>query len=155
MQGARFTLWVIWGTLLASLSIYAGLPLVTAPFGDAMEGGAEALRLCLGLVAIATAVASFVLKRVLVLGPIARNAIDPNTPAGARRIQTGYLFTWVLAESIGIYGLLLYFLTHEMGSLLAFVGGSALLLLLHAPRASDIEQAPGSRDLASRPDPIG
>ena len=38
---------------------------------------------------------------------------------------------------------------------LLVVGGSALLLLLHAPRASDIDQAPGSHDLASRPDPIG
>ncbi|MBW2359682.1 MAG: hypothetical protein JRG84_02155 [Deltaproteobacteria bacterium] len=155
MQAARFTLWVIWGTLLASVALYAALPLVVAPPGEGMERGAEALQLGLGLVSIASAAASFVLKRILVLAPIARHAIDPCTPAGAQRIQTGYIFAWMLAESIGIYGLVLYFLTTDARTMLPFVAGSALLMLLHAPRAAAITDSQGSHDLAGRPDPIG
>jgi len=155
MQETRFTLWLVWGTLLASLAIYAALPLVLTAPGEAMDEGSEILSLCLGLVAIGTAVASFVLKRVLVLGPIARGVVDPHTPAGAQRIQLGYIITWALAESIGVYGLVLYFLTHAVSLMLPFVCGSALLLALHAPRASDLEAAPRGHELANRPDPIG
>lgn len=155
MQPARFTLWIIWGTLLASLGIYAALPLLVTPAGEGMGEGARILTLCLVAVAVATAAATFILKRVLVVAPVARGEMDAKTPRGAQRIQLGYVVCWALAESIGVYGLVLYFLTHSVTTMLPFIVGSALLLVAHAPRAADSERAHDSPELAQRPDPIG
>jgi hypothetical protein len=99
-------------------------------------------------VAVSTAVATFVLRRLLIAGPIANRSLDPTTPAGRARFFQAHVFCWVLSESVGIYGLVLYFLYGSRPLLYGFLAGAFVLMLLHAPRQPQVS---ASTDRA-RPD---
>lgn len=125
-------LWILWGSMLVSLAIYGFIPFFVA--WEHETPGSDALVIALGGVAVSTAVATFVLRRLLLAAPIANRSLDPSTPAGRARIFQAHLFCWVLSESVGLYGLVLFFLYGSRPLLYGFLAGAFVLMLLHAPR---------------------
>ena len=140
-------LWVLWGSLLMSLCIYGSLPFVL-PVAEAVDVQ-PAFVIALGCVALATAFATVVVRRRALTGPAERGEIDFSTPEGMGRFFSISILLFVLSESIGVYGLVLFFLTRDVSlfyPLLLMAGG---LFVYHAPRP--IARARSLRELA-RPD---
>ena len=102
------------------------------------------------IVGVATGVASLVMRQLLLVRPARAGTLDPSSPAGMQRVSTGLLMCWVFSESIGIYGLVLFFLYRVPGLLYPFIGAAVARMLVHAPRRLPTPAA-SSRDLA-RPD---
>ena len=137
------TLWIVWGAMLASLIAYLAISWVVPVETRGSAPGVPAA--ALGLVAATTAAASFVLRRVLVAAPIEKGSLDPDTAAGRARVFQASVLCWTLSESVGIQGLVLFFLYGSRPLLYAFLAAALVLLLLHAPRewraASSMDRA--------------
>ena len=65
------------------------------------------------------------------------------------------MILWALSESIGIFGLLLFFLFGASVLFYPFLVASAALLLIHAPRASRLGASVRPEDLARADVKIG
>lgn len=142
-------LWILWGALLASLLVYAAIPLllpaVEAPPADAAwVGGGAALA---GLAALG----SLALRRLALVGPVGRGELDLGSHAGQTRLYLVSMLCWALAESVGIVGLLLFLLYRRPELVYPFLAAAIGLMLYHAPRASALRRLAGSAELA-RPD---
>jgi len=155
MAQLRFQLWLIWGVLLSSLVIYAGVAAVLVS-GEATDPEtASRLTPIFALVALGAAVTSFVLRNVMLTRPLARGALDPETPAGAQRVQTAFVLAWVFSETVGLFGFVLWFLGRDWNVFLAFLSAGAVLIALHAPLASRLRAPTTFQDLAAGRGKIG
>lgn len=154
MEQAKLVRLVLWCSMLVAVAIYALMPLVITPSRPPMDD-AETLRLVLAAAAFGCGAAGFAARRFLLQGPLASGAIDLASPEGQQRVLVGYALTWVMSEAVGVLGLVLFMLTSDVASCWAFAAASAVLLLLHVPRDSDLEGAPPAHALPDRPDPIG
>jgi len=129
---ATFTLFVLWGSLLAAQAIYVGL-LVSGLLPSPEEPSiTPLLPIILGLIAATEAVAAHVLWR---RATGAGRPLHSARPAPARALQP-YLLAWVLDESIAIYALVLGVLGFPPSVWGWFSLAGALLLLVHRPRTS-------------------
>ena len=158
MEQRGFVLWILWGSLVTSLIVYLGIALagVGLQSGEPSASGSwQLLAAILGVLAGGVAVGTFVLRSALLTRPVRAGVVDPSTPAGAQRIQTAYIVVWVLSEAVGIWGLVLWLLSASWSLFLPFLAGSALLLLLHAPRAANHTRPASLQDLASGHGTIG
>ena len=113
-------LWAIWGSMLASLAVYAIVGLVAAPRVQSSPGvDAQGMVVpVLGFLAAAQIVAVFVLRAAL-----------------ARRLTyTAWcVVRWAVAESAGVYGLVAALLGAEVAVTAAFIVGAAVVLVLWRP----------------------
>ena len=143
------TLRMVWFVLLVSLGIYGAMPWLLPPQAPAevLPGFVAALT----VVGLATAVATVILRRVALLAPVARGELDVYTQAGGAKLFTISILIWVFSESIGIYGLVLFFLYREAALLFAFLLPAVALLVYHAPREGAFRRVASSSELA-RPD---
>jgi len=156
MDQRKLTLWILWGSMLMSLVVYGVMPiLLTEPLEGFGAETATTLAPILVMLGLGLAVASFVLRKLLLDRPLAAGTLDPDTPEGAQRIQTGFIVAWVLSEAVGIFGLVLWFLGRDTSLLYGFLAAGAVLLALHAPLASRQTKPPTLQDLASGRGTIG
>ena len=137
-------LWILWGSMLASLAVYAALPALlpeveNAPAPSLVVVGAL-LAASVGVGAISVA-----LRHVLLVRPARSGRLDISRPEGSARWLQISIALWALSESVGIAGLVLFLLYRQPGLLYPFLAGAALLLVVHAPRAASLLSA---RDLA-------
>jgi hypothetical protein len=105
----------------------------------------------LASIGLLTAAATLFLRRFALLQPAQSRALDISTEAGVARFFTISILVWVLSESIGVYGLVLFFLYRIPGVLYPFLGIAVLLLVFHAPRTGPLRVKRSSTELA-RPD---
>jgi hypothetical protein len=155
MDQRKLTLWALWGSMLMSLAVYGALPLVLSMDEPASTNTAAMLTPILMLVGLGLAIASFVLRKLLLDRPLAAGSLDPTTPEGAQQIQTGFIVAWVLSEAVGIFGLVLWFLGRDTTLLYGFLAAGAVLLAAHAPLASRQTRPPTLQDLAAGRGNIG
>ncbi len=145
-------LWIVWGALFMALVIYG-----TVPFNGLVkpqDGGRDLPPLFAQvLVAISLLVASgtIVARRSLLLRPLLTGRLSLNTRKGVARFSAVSLVIWVLSESIGIYGLVLYMMSGDVRYLYSFLVAAALLLAYHAPRTTGLPVGPP----AGSPESIG
>ena len=144
-------LWVVWACLVSSLFIYAAIPLLLQPPPVPPPPPQAILVGALAFVGLVTAAATILLRRFAILQPAQSGTLDITTETGAARFFTISLLAWVLSESIGIYGLVLFFLYRVPALLYTFLSAAVLLLIFHAPRTGSLRGRPSSSDLA-RPD---
>lgn len=136
--------WILWGSMLASLAVYAALPALLpeaeplAALSIPFVGG-----LLLGAAVVGTT--SVVLRQVLLVRPARSGRLDITTAEGSARWLQVSIALWVMSESVGIAGLVLWFFYRQAGLLYPFLAGAALLLVVHAPRTASLLS---SRDLA-------
>lgn len=136
--------WTLWAALLASVALYAAVPLLVAPPATGVLPPAfPGLLTGLGF---ASAGAALAVHRLALRGPIARGALDPAAPEAAPRILVLSIVAWALAEVPALLGLVLALLGGgpQAGWGLALLSGATLLAL--APRA--LSPAPSSATLA-------
>ncbi len=93
-------------------------------------------------VAAMTTLALPLLRRVL-LPPIPGESVGPVDGAPApqnlwSRYQTGNIICWALCESIGIYGLMLTIMSHDIRYAAGFTGLSILNMALYRPRGDQM-----------------
>ena len=155
MNQHRLTLWVVWSSLQMSLAIYAVIALLGVGGSPSDPDTTRLMALALGLIAVPTAAATFVLRRVLLTRPIAEGRVDPASESGMQRVQTANILIWALCEAIGIWGLVLWFLSSRWELLLPFLAAGSLLLALHAPRSSYLDRHEQLKALASGEGTIG
>jgi len=139
---------IVWLALVASLLVYGAIPFVL-PLPGEPAAVLVPLVAALVFVALATALATMVLRRVAITGPLASGALDPATKTGAGRVLAISVVLWALCESIGVYGLVLFFLYRELALFYPFLLVAMALMLFHAPRA--LASQSSASDLA-RPD---
>lgn len=145
---------IVWWALLSTLLVYLGVAFGVAPT-IGLDGDAPLPLLAgvLGAVAVALAVASVVVRRRALAGPIQSGALDPATPEGRQRATAAYVVCLVLSESIGLFGLVLALLAGDGTWSLPFVAAAFVLILVHRPSASELQPPRGGprAHLDSRP----
>ena len=137
-------LWVIWGSMLASLAVYAALPSLLPPAEAPPAPSIPLVGALLGF-SFAVGAASVVLRHVLLVRPARSGKLDITRPEGSARWLQISVLLWALAESVGIAGLALWFVHRDPGLLYPFLAGAALLMVVHAPRTASLLSV---RDLA-------
>jgi uncharacterized membrane protein YhaH (DUF805 family) len=127
--------WAIWAAMAVSLLVYLAIPLfLPAPPMAYETTDFGVLFTALGVVAVLTSVASLLLRRAVVIQPLQRGTLDPDSATGAQRLTQALVLTWALSEAVAIYGLVLYLLTRQVQLMVPFIMMSACLLVVHAPR---------------------
>jgi hypothetical protein len=114
--------WVVWGALLVSMLIYGGLAHYLEAFAGFEPGdglGISILPAMLGIVALIEIGVAFWVRK-----------------GGAEHFEDAFtpkILSWALAESVSIYGFILWFVgSAGFGLMWAFVAlGAATMLLLH------------------------
>ncbi|MGD9033628.1 MAG: hypothetical protein PVJ69_01915 [Desulfobacteraceae bacterium] len=142
-------LWIIWGAIFGSLFIYV---FVCHQFGDGIRQNVspniplDLMRNVLYGVAILTLVGTRFLRKFMLAGrpdgsgPM---SLKPASPSNQSSLTGKYAAAMVvslaLSESIGIYGLVLFFLGESFRTLYIFLGISALAIFLYRPKREELE----------------
>lgn len=129
------THWFIWAALFAPLALYLGIALAgLGPSASTALEFSSLLAPALGIVATFQFGLTFVLRRLLLTGPIRQGHIDPGSGPGASKVQAAYIAIWAVSEAIAIYGLVLWLLSGRWDLFVPFLAAAALLFVFHAPR---------------------
>ena len=145
---------MLWWSLVVSLVIYVGVAqLAITP--EPSDELVETLFPILAVLSIGVAVGSLVYRRHALVGPIQSGQLDLATRIGRQRAFQPFIVNLVLSESVGIYGLVLAFLSGNRLFAVGFAAAGLALLYLHRPTASDIQPPRSPHDRAHDPTPIG
>ena len=148
-ENRLLTLWIIWGGIFVSLFIYV---FICHQFGDEIRGNAtlniplDLVRNGLYGVAIFTLILTRFLRKFMLKGRSGGSrpmSFEPASPSDQSSLSgkyaTAMIISLVLSESIGIYGLLLFFLGASFRTLYIFIGISALAMFLYRPKREELE----------------
>lgn len=123
---------VLWTGFLSSVVVLA---LVAGLIGSQVDPSLpEAARYLFAAVALASSALTFVLRRALLIEPMRRGDIDLTKPEGLARFQSAHVVVWALCETVGLLGLVLFFLTADGAWSGALFAVSLALLWTHGPR---------------------
>ena len=129
---------VVWAAMLVSLAVYVfvGHVVVQGPRPRNPEG-LELFRNILALVSAGSLIMAGVIRRAL----LGRRRPEPlPARAAVTRYLSATVATLALCESVGIYGLVLLFLSGDWTSLYFFTGASALAMIWFRPRGEELEE---------------
>lgn len=125
---------ILWCALLSSTIVYPVISFVIkAPEGFEPAEGFEMIIGAMSVVAVSSAVMSFVMKHIIFGKQLKAGQATRQT------WQTGHLVAWAMSESVAILGLVLYMLSYQQMYMVPFVLGSWLLFALHFPKKSTFE----------------
>ena len=144
-----WTLWVIWVAMLGSLLIYV---FICHQLGDELRKNLrqdvplDPLRIILYSATIFEMIfIVFLRKRILAAGGAVPEPMSPPPPepsnqsSALAKYTTAVIISLALCESIGIYGLLLFFLGDTFQTLYIFIGIAALGMLFYRPKREEVE----------------
>ena len=149
-QNQLSVLWIIWGAMVVTLCIYV---LICHLVGDGIRQSVD-LDFPLGLprnilygVGIFTLFLAHFLRR-FILAPRSDGSgsmsLKPpplkDQPTVIGKYTSALLLSLALSESIGIYGLVLFFLGDSFQTLYIFIGISALGMFHYRPKQDEIEK---------------
>ncbi len=146
-QGMRI-MRLVWAAMMLSLGLYLFVCYSTAAQGPAREPAAAlpTARAVLFGVAVVELVAIRFLRRHMLKtgagttrqspGRTARGA--PSHPAAAR-YMAATVTALALSESIGIYGMVLFFIGADFGTLYLFMAVSAAAMIYYRPKDEELE----------------
>ena len=149
MQTQR--LWLAWASVFSSLVIYGVMPLFIPPLGTEPREPQVILVGGLIFIGLVEGIATVAIRHIALVRPIRSGALDLESKSGAMRFFNISITNWVLSSSIGIYGLVLFFLYGVPELFYPFLAVAMLLLFYHAPRVASLKPAASPTDLA-RPD---
>jgi hypothetical protein len=125
------TLRIIWRVLLGSLALYSLMPWFVRIEGDREPMGTLLLAL-MGVSAL-TAVGTLLARERLLVAPMRSGELSLATAEGQARITTTCIRLWALSESIGLYGVVVYYLSGEARYLYLFLMAAVGLFFAHRP----------------------
>jgi F0F1-type ATP synthase membrane subunit c/vacuolar-type H+-ATPase subunit K len=148
-KGLR-SLWVIWAALLASLVIYV---FICHFLGAEIGANADPdfpmglFKKILYVVALATFGLAYFLRRLMVSGrfsgsqgSLVNPAVPSSQPPYLAKYTIAVVVSLALSESIGIYGLVLFFLGQDFQTLYTFIAISALAMIFFRPKMEELER---------------
>jgi F0F1-type ATP synthase membrane subunit c/vacuolar-type H+-ATPase subunit K len=141
MDRAMMTLKIIWFAMLLSLAVYLLAGLLGAPgISASMSGEAfSVLRTVLYVVGFATLIAAGTLRKLLCAGISRTGGPDPAPqPVSLPKYTTAVIISLALCESVGIYGLVLFFLGKNSLDLYLLLGVSAAAMIYYRPRKDEL-----------------
>jgi len=127
-EQAKHTTLVLWITLLTSHALYVGL-LLSGFLTHAEPLELPILPLLFGVVALGTAVGSHICWRRASGAGRAVHETEPDSGAAF----TSYILSWVLDETLAIYGLVLGLLGFALTAWIPFSIAGFVLMLMHRP----------------------
>jgi len=144
------TIWVIWAAMLGSLLIYV---FVGHQLGEGLMGdeGAELpiglLRKICAVLAAGALLTGYYLRRFTLKGrsgaarsAMVRRAASLNQPPFVTHYTSIIIVSLACAESVGIYGLILFLLGDSFQTLYTFIGISALAMVFYRPKREELER---------------
>jgi len=144
------TLWVIWAAMLGSLLIYifVGHQLGEGFIGtERTELPISLLRKICAVLAAGAILTGYYLRRVTLKGrsgaarsAMARRATALNQPPFVTHYTSIIIVSLACAESVGIYGLILFLLGDSFQTLYTFIGISALAMVFYRPKREELER---------------
>lgn len=135
---APVVLWIVWAAMLASLVLYAAMPLFFAGSGADDPAFERVMLIALSAVALVSGIGTLVARNLLIVQPARRGELDLRSAAGLAHFFPIAVVLWAVSESIGVCGLLLCFLFGKLAYLYSFLFAAAALLLVHAPRLASL-----------------
>jgi len=149
IEKGLLTLWIIWAGIIGSLIIYV---FICHQIGDEMQRNMShdiplsLLRNIFYGIALITLLLCHFLKRHMLSG-ISRSSLSkspefsplPKQPPFLAKYTTALVVAIFLSETIGIYGLVLFFLGDSFQTLYIFIGISALSIYFHRPKREEME----------------
>lgn len=141
MSRGMMTLKIIWAAMLLSLAVYLVVGRIVATNLPAPLTGEvfATLRLVLYALGFATLIAArFVRKRILD-GTTRSVEPLPDRPASfMQKYTTAVIVNLAMAESVGIYGLVLFLLGRDTTDLYVLMGISAAAMVYYRPRREEL-----------------
>jgi hypothetical protein len=131
MIRALRTLRVVQWALLASIVLYG---IVGQVVGPAASGVDATLSYLFATLSVAIVGAIFVVRRTLVLRAGETLATRPEDSLSLNHWRTGYIATYVLCESLALFGLILRFRGSPVEASVPYYLGGFVLLLFFWPR---------------------
>lgn len=131
MIGALKTLRAVQWAMLASIVLYA---IVGQFLGPVSRGVDTTLSYLFATLSVAIVGAIFVVRRTLVLRAGETLASRPDDRLSLNHWRTGYIATYVLCESLALFGLILRFRGSPVEASVYYYLGGFILLLLFWPR---------------------
>jgi hypothetical protein len=147
---------LVWAAILGSLLFYL---LICRLWGDEIRGHTSPdfpvalLRKVLYVVAVVELIVAYFLRKFLLknqfigLGSnrlLRHDGARANRPLHVIRYTTAVIISVAMANSIGIYGLILFLLGDEVQSLYVFIAVSALAMYYFRPKMEEFEQLAAS-----------
>ncbi|UCG78464.1 MAG: hypothetical protein JSV21_01110 [Nitrospirota bacterium] len=140
---------VIWAAMLASLGVYVILVNAMEPpesgtvdVGDSLP----VITYALMAVSVIIAVLSRYIKKIMLGSPSKPSLLSGATGAGANKdmsmvakYSSTLMVSLAMAESIGVFGLVLYFMGATRDVFYLFIAASALLIITYKPKMSELE----------------
>lgn len=123
---------ILFGALLSSLAIYAGLTfIIKPPAGFAPDPSTANLPFIFAIPALGMLPAIAILRQLLFWRPLKGGGI----PAVQLmpRFFTVSIVSWALCESIALFGLVIHMTTFNQPAALAFIAAAALAMISLAP----------------------
>lgn len=144
LQGLSATLWLVWGALLFSLFILASVSLLIPPppeFEPAplAAGSLPPILIILGGATIALIPLLRDTRQKMFFEQAERGFEDKDTAASAFFNMS--LTTWVFCELIGVFGLVMTYMTYKLAFSLPFVGVAGVLFALFRPNMNALKAA--------------
>jgi heme/copper-type cytochrome/quinol oxidase subunit 3 len=162
-KGLR-TLWIIWAAMAGSLLVYVFL---CHQFGEEIRGRGShdlpvgLIRNILSVVTIVTLFLTHFIRKRMLEGPLGSPGAGPFKPATASSqpsvliyYTTAVIVSLVLCDSIGIYGLVLFFLGDSFRTLHVFIGISALAMYFYRPQREEFETLALAMQTQKTPPPL-
>ncbi|MBF0243119.1 MAG: hypothetical protein HQK64_11685 [Desulfamplus sp.] len=141
--------WIIWGAMFFSLFIYVALCHILAPslkpIVNSTNFPIDTLKNSLFVASIAAFFFSIYIRK-FILNPESKLtrfnqiASQTNIDPAILRYQTAVIISVAISESIGIFGLVIFFLSKDINTLYIFIGMSATAMIYNIPKRSEIEQ---------------
>ena len=148
-ENGLLTFWIIWAAIFGSLFIYA---FICHQVGVNIQQDIgpnfplDLMKNVLYGVAISTLILTHFLRKFLLAGRSSGPesiSLNPPTPSSQSSPMGKYgvamLASLALSESIGVYGLVLFFVGESFRTLYTFLGISALAMFLYRPKREEVE----------------
>lgn len=141
-------MWLLWAAMLGALGIYVLIAhlLDRKLFTAGGEVPLDLVRYIFLSVAAAVLIATRFFRRLILSrlsGQAAATALESSRaqidPAIYAKYTTAMIVSLALSESIGIYGLFLFFIGDSFQTLYIFTGISAVAMLFYRPKREEIE----------------
>lgn len=141
-------MWLLWAAMLGALGVYVLIAhLMDRELFTAGRGVPLGLvrNILLGVAAVVLIATRFI-RRLILSRPSGQAAASASAsspaqidPAIYAKYTTAMIVSLALSESIGIYGLILFFLGDSFQTFYTFTGISAVAMLFYRPKSEEIE----------------
>jgi hypothetical protein len=152
------TLKIVWGFFIAALALYVVVCHQAALLEESRATGFDSrtlliIKITLAVIAVWSLVAAYFMRKLMLTawqkGPkskfiqsmfVPRTHLFTSGGQAAAKYTAAVIFSITFAESVGIFGLVLFFLSSEFLTLYIFVVASAIALYFFRPKFEEFER---------------